>query len=262
LSKQRFDLFFDLHGVLADLEVVSKNYDDYLARVLLPTGIKRHEVSIIHRKAFTQWLEEINDLSKIVEENIFDPIEFVNKYRAIDKKWENFILKSVPKHHRESVGPLLDTKRVEYEALAYGAPVLYPEVLPVLEELKEISNLHMHIASSASSQHVKGAVDRHQLHFFQEIIGYDTVKAPKKGKNGRYFKEMLALTQTNPKRAIFVGDSIEEAQLSLRFGMHFIMLDRESHINKNERNNLPYKVVDNLTEILPLIHLLLTKKSD
>jgi phosphoglycolate phosphatase-like HAD superfamily hydrolase len=259
LSKQCFDLFFDLHGVLADLEVVSKNYDDYLARVLLPTGIKRHEVSIIHRKAFTQWLEEINDLSKIVKENIFDPIEFVKKYRAIDKKWENFILKNVPKHHRESVRPLLDTKRVEYEALANGAPVLYPEVMSVLEELKEFTNLCMHIASSASSQHVKGAVDRHQLHFFQEIIGYDTVKAPKKEKNGRYFKEILALTQANPKRAIFVGDSIEEAQLSLRFGMQFIMIDREGHINETERNNLPYRVVDNLTEILPLIRLLLTK---
>ncbi|MFX0182399.1 MAG: HAD family hydrolase [Candidatus Hodarchaeota archaeon] len=258
MSQHRFDLFFDLHGVLADLEIVSENYNDYLVRVLIPTGIKREEVSMIHRKAFVQWLEEIYDLSKTEEEIVFDPVEFINKYSTIDKKWENFILSNVPKHHRESIRPLLDTKRVEYEALAYGAPILYPEVQSVLEELKEISNLYMHIASSASSQHVKGAVDRHQLHFFQTLIGYDTVKAPKKEKNGRYFKEMLALTQANPKRSIFVGNSIEEAQLSLRFGMHFIMLDRESQINKIERNNLPYRVFDDLTEILPLIYLFLT----
>ncbi|MFX0052240.1 MAG: HAD family hydrolase [Candidatus Hodarchaeota archaeon] len=259
MNKHRIDLFFDLHGVLADLKAVSKNYDDYLARVLLPTGIKRQKISVIHRNAFLQWLEEINDLNKTVEDMAFDPIEFVKRYRIIDKRWENFILNYVPKHHRESVRPLLDTKRVEYEALSFGAPILYPEVLSVLEELKEITNLRMYIASSASSQHVKGAIDLHNLKkYIQEAIGYDTVGAPKKAKGGAYFRNMLKFTNANPNTSIFVGDSMDEAELSLKFGMFFILVDRENRIELSERPKLPYEVVNGLNEILPLINSFIT----
>ncbi|MFX0141100.1 MAG: HAD family hydrolase [Candidatus Hodarchaeota archaeon] len=260
MNKHRIDLFFDLHGVLANLKAVSKNYDDYLARVLLPTGIKRQKISIIHRNAFSQWLEEIKDLSKTVEDMVFDPIEFVKKYRTIDKRWENFILKYVPKSHRESVRPLLETKRVEYEALVFGAPILYPEVQSVLDKLKEITNLRMYIASSASSQHVKGAIELHNLKkYFHEAIGYDTVGAPKKAKGGAYFRNMLKLTNADPKSSIFVGDSMDEAELSLKFGMYFILVDRENRIEISKKYQLPYEVVNELNEILPLINSFVTE---
>ena len=180
-----WDLIFDLHGVLADVSAVNRNYGNYLEKVLVPTGMKREEVVKIHEFAFKNWIEEITRLT-----NEFDESEewstnsevFMRKYNLIDIKWEKFILESVPLEHKNGIKPLLKTSIVEYEALAKGSyPILYSEVKSVLTELVKINHLRMHIASSASSCHVKGAVARHNLKdFFQELIGYDTVKAPKK----------------------------------------------------------------------------------
>lgn len=261
LSKLRYDIFFDLHGVLAQLEIVSRNYDSYLARVLQPTGLDPHEVSILHDKAFIEWITEITSIFDYFDKGLIDENEFMHQYKIIDKKWEAFILKHVPKHYQEKVKPLIRTDKVEFEALAFGDPILYPDVLPALKELSKISNLRLHIASSASKRHILGAVTRHKLHeFFQEFIGYDSVQAPKKSRNGLYFKKMLMLTGASPERSIFVGDSIEEAKLSKMFGIQFIMIDRNNIINYKDERDTTLKIVTNFSELLPIILDILKEK--
>jgi len=205
LSESHWDLVFDLHGVLADVNAVNRNY---LERILVPTGLNRGKIRKIHEIAFKNWISEIGHLTNEYDEgenqNAKKSDVFMRRYHQIDLKWENFILKNISSNYRNSVKPLLKTSLVEYEALANGSfPILFPEVNSVLSELTKVSNLRMHIASSASSQHIKGTVSRHNLkEFFQELIGYDTVKAPKKSSSGDYFRKMLQVIDTIPKKVL------------------------------------------------------------
>jgi phosphoglycolate phosphatase-like HAD superfamily hydrolase len=255
LTKSSWDIFFDLHGVLADVNAVNKNYGNYLERILKPVGLSQERVLKIHQKAFRGWLASIIRLFDDQKEGLFDSGVFMRNYRLIDSEWENFILDFVPLEHRKSIKPLLKTSLIEYEALAKGPyPILFPEVSSVLSELMKIGNLRMHVASSASSHHVKGAVVLHNLNdIFKELIGYDTVKAPKKASSGIYFKNILDIVNANPRYSIFVGDSIEEAIFSRKLGMNFIMVQRERSSPKKMIENSHFKIVSNLNEIIPII---------
>lgn len=238
-----------------DVRAVNKNYGNYLEKILTPTGIKREKINEIHEIAFENWITDITHLFNNFEEINFDSEAFMTDYKAIDVKWEEFILNFVPSEHKSTVKPLLKTSLVEYEALANGIyPILYPEVNTVLKELAKITDLRMHIASSASCKHVRGAVDLHNLSdFFQELIGYDTVKAPKKAESGKYFKQMLQIINTVPERTIFVGDSIEEANLALKFGMRFILVKRKKIYSMKNTLEEQIKIIQNLTELIPII---------
>lgn len=255
MTKSKWDIFFDLHGVLADVNAVNKNYGNYLERTLKPVGLSQDKVLDIHQKAFRGWLVPITRLFNDQKEGLFDSGVFMRNYRLIDCEWENFILDFVPLKHRKAIKPLLKTSLVEYEALARGPfPILFPEVSSVLRELVNVGNLRMHVASSASSRHVKGAVFLHNLNdIFRGLIGYDTVKAPKKASSGIYFKKMLQIVNANPKHSIFVGDSIEEAIFSRKLGMNFIMVQRERSSPKKRIKNSHFKIVSNLNEIIPII---------
>ncbi len=259
-----WDLFFDLHGVLADVNAVNRNYGEYLENVLVPIGMKREKVVKIHEFAFKNWIEEITRLTKEFNESekwSTNSEVFMRKYNVIDAKWEKFILESVPLEHKNDIKPLLKTSLVEYEALAKGSyPILYSEVKSVLSELVKIDYLRMHIASSASSRHVKGAVACHNLEkFFHELIGFDTVKAPKKAISAEYFKRMLQVIKTIPERVIFVGDSIEEAILTTKLGMKFVLVWRKKDSKPKKIQKDKFEIIDNLTELIPIVKRMLTQ---
>ncbi len=256
LSKHYWHIFFDLHGVLADVNAVNKNYQYYLLKILSPIGMPQRKVEEIHDKGFRKWITEITHLFDEFEEWETDKSNleaFMRNYRLIDKAWEEFILDFVPTKYKKSIKPFLNTSRVEYEALADGPyPILFPEVYPSLNELIKSKNLLMHIASSASSRHVKGAVVLHNLNdFFTRLIGYDTVRAPKKASSGIYFSNMLQIANADPSRSIFVGDSLEEANLASKFRMEYIMVWRD--FPSKEPKNMGFRIIKNLTALIPVI---------
>ncbi|MFX1507503.1 MAG: HAD family hydrolase [Promethearchaeota archaeon] len=258
MSESHWNLVFDLHGVLADVNAINRNYGNYLEKILVPVGIKRENVSKIHEFAFKNWITEINHLFREYdnwEGRKRKSEDFMEEYKQIDAKWERYILENVPSVHRNSIKPLLKTSLVEYEALANGLfPILFPEVNSVLTELVKINQLRMHIASSASSRHVQGAVMCHNLNgFFQELIGYDTVKAPKKSKSGDYFRKMLQIIDTIPERVIFVGDSVEEAILATKLGMKFVFIWRMSNSEFKEVPINKIEIIDDLTALIPIV---------
>ncbi|MFW9990675.1 MAG: HAD family hydrolase [Candidatus Odinarchaeota archaeon] len=254
-QKAHWDIFFDLHDVLAYVSAVGKNYESYLAKVLAPAGVTRGEAINIHGEAFKRWIGEFRRLTDGLEGDDSSPESFMDRMREIDRKWEDFVLGSVSLENREVIAPQLNTSKLEYEALAEGPyPVLYPEVKGVLERLKEIDSLSLYIASSASSHHVRGVVALHGLAgYFKKLIGYDTVEAPKKSPSGQYFKKMLTITGADPFCSIFVGDTIEEATLATKSGMKFVMVQRNQQSLENRVKTIKFDVVRNLTEFLAVI---------
>ena len=116
-----------------------------MTKILFPIGISQDEAREIHDRGFTKWITEITRLF-----NKFDKWEkgisasiFMENYRLIDARWEEYILDFIPLEHKNDIKPFLKTSLVEYESLARGSfPILYPEVLPVLIELKKMKFLH------------------------------------------------------------------------------------------------------------------------
>ena len=255
LTQTHWNLFFDLHGVLADVNAVNKNYQYYLEKILIPVGLSQDAVIEIHKKAFKGWIRAINYLFNKQEEGIFDSNLFLRDYQEIDERWEKYILDFVPVKHRNKIKPLLKTSLVEYEALAEGPySILFPEVLSVLNQCTKFDNLKMYVASSASSNHVRGAIILHNLsNYFLGLIGYDTVGAPKKVSSGIYFKNMIQLVKANPEYSIFVGDSLEEANLTTKLGMTYVMVRRKDSTPLIERINASFTFIEDLEGLIPIL---------
>ena len=79
------------------------------------------------------------------------------------------------------------------------------------------------------------------------------MKAPKKAPGGWYFKKMLEITGADPKYSLFVGDSIEEANLAMAHGMKYVMVDRYWKPGNNDGKNLGFEIIDDLTQLLPIL---------
>ncbi|MHA1969716.1 MAG: HAD family hydrolase [Candidatus Hodarchaeales archaeon] len=260
MPKPTWDLFFDLHGVLADVNKVQENYRHYLVSILTPLGISEKKAVIIHDIELKKWLNAINRISKEFDDGNLDTDTFMEEYHRIDKRWERNVINYLPIVKQAEAAPHLITSVLEYKALANGIyPIFYPEVKNVLMKLQSFKNLSIHVASSASANHVKGAIQFHNLErYFKMNIGYNTVKAPKKAKRGDYFRNLLKLTEVDPTQSIFVGDSIDEAYLAKKFGMNFIMVNRNYRSMDDTEFNENWIIVKDLTEILDHIETFLS----
>lgn len=232
-----------------------RNYEDYLKKILNSIDIPNSKAIEIHDIAYKNWSSEINRISNEFDKGLLNSESFIRKYKDIDRKWELFILSHVPLERQKEVAPFLKTSVLEYEALAKGKyPIVYSEVKSVLSKLYLMENLHMHIASSASSHHVRGVLHYHDLDkYFKTVIGYDTVKAPKKARKGEYFRNMLEITNANPRKSIFIGDSLEEASLAKKCEMIFIMVKRDGKISSSLALDNNTLIVQELTGIFQFI---------
>ncbi|MHA1214269.1 MAG: HAD family hydrolase [Candidatus Hodarchaeales archaeon] len=250
----KWNIFFDLHGTLVNPNLVRKNYEEYLVKTLSYTGLTREEIISIHTEAFYDWVRKVNEINQDITIES-DPEKFMSEMALFDQEWEEFILNRIPKSFQKEVSAQLKTAIVEYEALAEGKfPVLYPEAKEVIKTLHSVPNLSMHIASSASSNHVKGIVHLHKLEpFFKFLIGYDTVRAPKRGSTGIYYQNLIKLTKVRPETTIFVGDSKEEAIHATRYNFKFIMLERGQNNKNLATNDLDLIIIRDLKELLPII---------
>ncbi len=223
------DIIFDLHGVLADPRSVGRNYEHYLVEALAFTGLPPDRIARLHATAFKRWIaafREVNSGHPWTEEGL---PRYMDEARRIDREWEACILQDIPDTHRARASKVVNTPTLEYEAMARGTcPAFYPEVEPALRDLKT-EGYRLHVASSASDNHVRGTLALHHVEgLFNGIIGYDTVQAPKKASNGIYFTRMLSVAGIDPAYAVFVGDGFEEAALAMAQGLRFILIDRSS----------------------------------
>ena len=237
------------------MKKVFQNYEEYLITILSPVGLTRKKITYFHKKALDQWLDQVNKIA-IDSKCEYDPDYFLKEMGKVDREWEQYILTKITKCKRIQVEDNIKTSNLEYNALARGhVPILFPEVHTTLKNLSEISNLNLNIASSASSHHIKGAITLHKLEgIFKNLIGYDIAKAPKKGLSGVYYKKIIELTQTEPTRTIFIGDSREEAVHSKKLGFKFIMVSRDGNTFSDLKENDSFYYVRKLDEILVLVH--------
>ena len=92
MLESSWNVFFDLHGVLADGTAVIQNYERYLVSLLAPIGISHKKSRDIHKKAYSQWIKEVRRIIAESEGDLDDPNNFMTAMKSNDKNWEQFSL--------------------------------------------------------------------------------------------------------------------------------------------------------------------------
>lgn len=251
MKASNWHIFFDLHEVLVDIKKVPKCYEEYLASIFSKYDYSIEKIKNIHKEAFQNWIVKFRKLTSFYEISN-DSDLFMKKLKEADEKWENTILKYASKEDKDRFQKVLSADHLEYKAMLNCSwPIIFPDTIPVLKRLKS-KNFNLHLASSASSSHIQGFVDRYNLNkVIDHIIGVDTVKAPKKGKSELYFNKMFEITNSDPKYSIFLGDSEEEVYHALNFDMFFIMVDRYGKHSDLEDSDFP--IVSDLEDVPKLV---------
>ncbi|MHA2000004.1 MAG: HAD family hydrolase [Promethearchaeota archaeon] len=257
----RLDIFFDLHGVLIDIATVGGFYEEYLQEILVPLGMTRQQINSIHARVQVAWVRAFRALNDVPDGEVHDVDAFLSKIKKINDDWNNGILSQIPEDLRDSIRDKFHTFTLEYNVMSrVTKSTLFRDVERVLEELSRIDGIVLHVASSASSYHVRGTLEGQGIAgYFTSIFGYDTVSAPKKAPHGYYFEQMIKISGAIPEKSIFIGDSLEEATLSKKFGMRYVMVNRNS---KNiENRNYDFPVITELRDILPIVENLIKRRS-
>ena len=109
----------------------------------------------------------------------------------------------------------------------------------------------MYVASSSHSSHIHGVLDANKIrHFFDDVIGFDSVAATKHTMN--YYKAMLLSTNSKAKERIIMGNSMHEVLKRKKLGMKTIHINRERRVPMEIRKMADLSLAD--ISLLP-IHL-------
>ncbi|MFX0208845.1 MAG: HAD family hydrolase [Candidatus Hodarchaeota archaeon] len=236
-------LFLDLHGVLADPNLVYQNYTEMLAEILAPTGISYCEAEKIHQQAFDYWLIEFENVAKATRSANVEGY-FVAKAREMDEKYTEFILQNIPSSYKamDELRHQLSPESLEYHA-ARRKNTFYPDVEETLTYLYQNFEGRIICASDAHSRHVRGCLEAgNAIDYFDEIIGYDVVQCHKLTPKNSYVQKVIKITNSNPQTCIFVDNSVKTLQDALKLGMKVILMNRDK--KQIENGNIRTTIFD------------------
>lgn len=126
----------------------------------------------------------------------------------------SLIFKNEPK---EVYMKLLDVcGNYENEYLRQNGAVLYPDLRPVMEKLKEMG-YHLYIVSNCQSGYIEAFLDYYKFHdLFEDIECY--------GNNNKQKNENISLivNRNNLDKAVYVGDIQGDYEATTKAGLPFI----------------------------------------
>ena len=234
-------LIFDLHGVLISKKEMGKQYDAFVANLLVEQfGLNLIKTQSAIEKANTEWLNFWGRSNKLTGE------AFTQAYEEYNAQWAKTILQ----------GRKVSDYRQFAEFIEYHAPAnlccIYPEVKAVLEELSSI-DVSLILASSANSRHSTGVLVGCKIfHLFDKVIGMEHTKARK--SNIAFYETILEMIDQPVENCIYIGNSGFEIDLPNKLGMKtvHISIEIDKPMNK-EQESIADLVLPNLTNLIPKI---------
>jgi putative hydrolase of the HAD superfamily len=208
-------VLFDMGGTLitaATLEEVIKIYDKILQAYGMSYSLDR--IAKAHQKASRQL-----DISRLAD---------VGK-----DFWVMFNLILLKDLGMDKNQALDLAKTIDREWWDYADVELYPDVLPVLHELKA-RKLKLGIVSNGLESDIEHVMKKVNLEgFFDVEVGVDTFMCMK--PNREVFLKTLKLLQVSPKETLFVGDSLENDYEGARnAGIRALLISRRNNVTNCE----------------------------
>ncbi len=211
-------IFFDLHGTLIESARLHPCYSDGIGRVMAARyGSTTEHWSAVHRQIVAEWDVYYADLNLSGDEGLHDMAEgMFRTTRAL------FRLAQLPEPPPEDIRILAQQL---LELAPEACPALYPDVLPVLEQLLA-AGYRLGIASHAPSYQARGILRGSQIeHFFTApIVGPDISEEFE--KNAAFYDYAARLASVSPKNCLVVDDHNKAIQGAHATGMSGILLQR------------------------------------
>ena len=237
MNNKKFTLFFDLHGVIVNSEVMIANYKSILVEIYKKYDISEDQSIKYHNSGLKLYL---NLISKIKELNLIKE-DFILAMSNADLEWDNLMQNFVI----NSRALELESRNIEYLA-GQVKNALYRDAEEVLKYLTGYF-----IASNSHSTHIKGLLEGAEISSLSDyfILGWDKMKSFK--NTDYYFEKLKNYSITNEN--IMIGNSDEELYYAQRNGFKTILIKREYKVD--ERFIIePDLILNNLKNIISEIN--------
>lgn len=211
-------VFFDLHGTLIESQRLHPCYSEGVGKVMAARyGGTAEKWSAVHRQIVAEWAVYYADLNLSGDDGLRDMDEgMFRTTRAL------FRLAHFPEPPPEEIKTLA---RHLLEFAPEACPALYPDVLPVLEQLFA-AGYQLGIAAHAPSYQAKGILRGSQIaHFFAApLVGPDLTEEFE--KNAAFYGCAARLAAVSPENCLIVDDHPKAIGGAQAAGMHGILLGR------------------------------------
>jgi FMN phosphatase YigB (HAD superfamily) len=245
-------LFVDLHGVIVNTPKIFDLYEKLTKEHLIELfGLGENEAEKRYDNAHKTWKESAYNYLKNPNTSKTGKkfLEFLKRcdQEYTDKLYKDLDIKGVNEDK-------LRTKPFEYN-ISIKIQALYPEVRETLEGLQDAGYI-LHMASSSHTSHIKGILRANMIeHYFETIIGFDTVASTK--HTFAFYKQMLRQTGAKADESVMLGNSIHEIIKPRKLGMYTVHINRERQVPSEIKKmaNLSFKDLkplgDKLEQIKP-----------
>jgi phosphoglycolate phosphatase-like HAD superfamily hydrolase len=151
-----------------------------------------------------------------------------------------------------------DRQEVEnLEQQAVAAASLYEDVLPALSELVAM-NIQLLVASSLSGAAVESFLDRHSLDRFFSSVWH---KGNSGGVKAAPLQAAVARACLNPKRVMFLADTLEGLKIAQTVGVHAILMMNDPDEGRRLAMHNPSGGIVSLHELPDFVRLLAAENS-
>lgn len=169
--------------------------------------------------------------------------------KAIEDKneWLKLTVRSLEVHFSELLNKSLSSKEVwdmyakHFEKVSKEGtkPVIYDEVVEVLQDLKSKGKKMIVISSHPTKSLIREAEEYGIAHYFEDIIGGIIDKSESIGNLPKRFGSRRSET-------IYIGDTIQDIKASKKAGVAIIALTRGYHTKEILLPEKPHYIWDNL----------------
>ena len=223
----KLTIFFDLHGVLANTELLQRQYIKTMEKIYLDLGKNEIEIKNIQK----QILEKLSiELERLHASTLRD-VEFTSaifKYKTeMDKLYKESLSRNQLENQKST---LLTTENFDY-ITSSTINSFYPDAQEELNKFLVDPNIKVYIASNSSSNHIKGALEA--AGFLEkvnqdQILGWEIIQCTKSTQS--YYKRLKKYANDN-SQVIMVGNSSDEVLNAKKAGFQTVTIQRQEKLD-------------------------------
>lgn len=220
-------IFFDLHGVLANTELLQGQYIKIIEKIYSDLGKNKREIKNIQKQILHKLSIELDRLHT----STLKDVEFTNaifRYKnEMNRLYKAFLSKSQLQHRKAK---LLTSTNFDYLTSA-SINSFYPDAQQEFNNFLVDSDFKVYIASNSSSDHIMGALEAAGLlkkFKRDQILGWEIIQCAKSTQD---YYTRLKNYAIDSSHAIMVGNSSDEVLHAKKAGFQTVTIQRHESLN-------------------------------
>ena len=223
----KLTIFFDLHGVLANTELLQRQYIKIIEMIYSSVGKNKIEIKNIQK----QILQKISiELDRLHTSTLKDE-EFTNaifRYKnEMNRFYKTFLVGNQLQHRKTK---LLTAINFDYVTSA-SINSFYPDTQQEFKNFLVDPDFKVYIASNSSSVHIAGALEA--AGFLgkikkDQVLGWEKIKCAKSTQD---YYTRLKKYAIDSSQAIMVGNSSDEVLHAKKAGFQTVTIQRHENLN-------------------------------